>query len=126
MIHSSSRTPAGRRQSATAADHAALEVRHRALLLGPLGHRQDDVREGGRLGEEEVGDHEQVERSSPARTTEALGAETTTFEPCTSSARAAVRAECLQELDGRDAGTRDHGRVDAPHRRRRGRARPDR
>ena len=52
----------GRRDRAAAADDATLERGHRALLLGPLRDRQHHVGEGRGLGEEEVADHEQVER----------------------------------------------------------------
>ena len=48
-----------------AADHPALQVGHGALLLGPLGGREDDVGERGGLGQEDVGDHEQVQRGQP-------------------------------------------------------------
>ena len=48
-----------------AAEDAALEVGQRAFLLGPLGHRQDEVRLGGGLGEEEVADHQEVQAAQP-------------------------------------------------------------
>ena len=52
----------GRGDRAAAADYPTLERRHRALLFRPLGDRQHHVGEGRRLGEEEIADHEQVER----------------------------------------------------------------
>ena len=55
----------GWRQRPPAPDHPALEVGHRALLLGPLGGGQHDVGELGGLGEEDVGDDQQVQRGEP-------------------------------------------------------------
>ena len=49
------------RQRPAAADHPALEVGHGALLLRPLGARQHHVGQLGGLGEEDVGDHQQVQ-----------------------------------------------------------------
>ena len=54
---------AGRgRADAAPQDHAPLEVGHRAVLLGPLGDRQDDVRGGGGLVDERVADDQQLQR----------------------------------------------------------------
>src|SRR5207245_6845056 len=50
---------------AAAAHRPALELRHRSFFLGPLRRWQYDVRQRRRLGEEEVGDGEKVERTQP-------------------------------------------------------------
>ena len=92
--------PGGRVDRPLPQDHPALEVGHGAGLLGPLGDRQHDVGERGGLRQHDVGDHEQVERApSRRRTWVALGAETTTLLPKTSSACGpAVGAERVEQL----------------------------
>ena len=50
-----------RRHGSLAQDHPAFEVGHRAGLFGPLRHGQDHVGHGRGLGENQVGDDEEVE-----------------------------------------------------------------
>ena len=78
----------GRLDGPATAQHATFEVRHRALLLGPLGDRKHDIRQlrpsrRGRSPTRRAG------RASPAPRARraAFGADTTRFEPCTSIAR---------------------------------------
>ena len=60
------RTHARGRVDRTAAEnHATFEVRHRPVLLGPLGGRQDDVGEHRGLREEELRDDQELERLEP-------------------------------------------------------------
>ena len=107
---------------AAAADDAALEVGHRALLLGPLGDGQHDVGERRRLGEEEVADDEQVERGEPCAHRRDVRRRDDDVRPVHQQrAHAAGLAERLQQLHGGDAGTGDDVGVDAPDARRRAR-----
>lgn len=46
--------PAGRLLRLVVLDHPGLGIRHHALVLGPGGDGEDDVRVGRRLGEEEI------------------------------------------------------------------------
>lgn len=47
--------------------YPAFEIGHRAVLLGPLGHREHDVRERSRLRQHEIRDHEQIQGGEPIR-----------------------------------------------------------
>ena len=87
-IHSSSRTPSGGVERPAAPEDAALEVGHRALLLGPLRDRQHDVGERapsrrGRSRRRRAGRAGRARRAPSAT----FGDDTTRFDPCTSSAR---------------------------------------
>ena len=62
QICRSLRTPGGGSTARAAQQHPALGVGHRAALLGPLGGGQHDVGELGGLGQEDVGDGEEVQR----------------------------------------------------------------
>ena len=99
-----------------AQDHPALEVGHRAGLLGPLGHRQHDVGERGGLRHHEVGDHEQVEGGEPVgdvggvrRRDHDVAAEHQ------QGARPAVGAERVEQLVRRAAPARAGCRASTPH-----------
>ncbi len=59
--------PGGRLHRLAPPEHATLQVGSGPVLLGPLGGGEDDVGEAGGLGQEEVGDDQEVE------TPEALG-----------------------------------------------------
>ena len=54
-----------RRSGRAPVEQAPLEVGHRALLLGPLARREDDVRALGRLGQKEIGHDEQIQLVKP-------------------------------------------------------------
>ncbi len=96
----------GRRlQGAPAAEHAALEVGHRAFLLGPLGHRQDDVGDRRGLGEEEVADHQQVEAAQAVDHGVGVGGRHHDVRAVHEEAADAVGlSQGLQQLDGGQAG----------------------
>jgi hypothetical protein len=51
------------RQGSASPDHPTFQVGHRALLLCPLGGGQHDVGQCGGFGQEDVGDHQQVQRT---------------------------------------------------------------
>ena len=115
---SSLRHPSGRRQRATTAQHAALEVGQGALLLGPLQHRQHDVGDGRRLRQHEVRHDEQVERSQPLGDDARVGGRDDGVGAVHEQhPRPALGAERGEQLEGAAAGTGQVGRVDAPHRR---------
>ena len=112
---SSDRTPVGRRQRTTAAQHAPLERGHRPLLLRPLGDGQHDVGQPGRLGRHEVAHDEQVERGEPlAHRAGVRRADHEVAAVDEQRARAGRGAEATQQLDRGDAGAGQVVRVDAP------------
>src|SRR5712664_2652490 len=102
--------PRARRRGlgAAAVQHAALEIRHRSFFLGPLRRGQDDVRQRCRLGEEEVGYGEEIERAQPLfdppRVRRGHDGVRTDDQQRTHAARLAQRRE---QLVGRAAGARD-------------------
>ena len=105
-----------RRHGALAADDAAFEVGHRAVFLRPLRRREDDVGHAGRLGQEEVGDGEEVERREPRfhlvrrrRRDQRVEAHDE------QGADAAVGAAALEQLVGRLARSGERVGRDAPH-----------
>ena len=67
---------------------APFEVGHRAVFFRPLRRREDDVGELRGLGQEEIGDDEQIERARGVPSTcDPSGTDTAGFDPTTSSAR---------------------------------------
>ncbi len=117
MIHSSLRAPPGGSSALAPPQHASLEVGHRALLLGPLQHRQHQVGQPRRLGEEEVAHHEQIEAGERvAHGLHVGGRDDDVGSVHQQRTHAARHARRLQELNGRDAGTGDHVGDHPPHR----------
>ncbi len=64
-ISRSVRTPAGGANARRPQHDAAFEVRHRAVLFGPLRGGQHDVGQRRGLRQEEVGHHQEIERAQP-------------------------------------------------------------
>ena len=108
---------AGRRvHRATTSQHPTLEVRHRALLLGPLRDRQDDVGQERRLrGDDVAHDHEVEGAEALPHGTGVGGADDEIGAVHEQRARTAGVAERAQQLYGRHAGAWEGLGVDAPH-----------
>ena len=98
-----------------AAEHAALEVGEGAFLLGPLGHRQDQVRLGGGLGEEEVAHHQEVQ-AAQARDhgVGVRGGHRHVGAVHEEAPDAVGLSQGLEEFDGGEAGAGDQGFGHAP------------
>ena len=109
-------TPIGGGDGALAADDAAFEVGHRAVLFRPLRRRQHDVGHLRGLGEEEVGDGQEVERGQPRLDVVRRRRRDQRVEAHDEQgADAAVGAAALEQLVGRLAGAGQRVGRHAPH-----------
>ncbi len=96
----------------------ALEVGHRAGLLGPLRDRKHHIGGRGRLGQEQVAYREEVQRAQPAP--DPAGRRRGHRDVAAhhqQRPRAAGGPERVEQLERRASRPRDPGRVDAPSRR---------
>ena len=98
------------------AQHPALQAGHGAVLLSPLQHREDDVGLLGGLGEEEVGDHQQIQGPQVLHHAVRIGGgdghvgavhEQRSHTP--------GRAHGVEQLGGRGARAGDLGSLHLPH-----------
>ena len=108
----------GRRVERLAAQQdPTLDVGHRAVLLGPLGGGQHDVGPARGLGQEEVGDDQEVQRVEPLGDVPGVrGGHHRVGRGQQQHPHPAVGAEPVQQLVGRDPGAGQLVGVDAPHR----------
>lgn len=103
----------GRGEGGPAAQDASFEAGRRAVLLGPLGHGQDHVREFGGLGRHQVGHHQQVERGQAPRYVGGVGGRDDRVRAeDQQGSRSAGGAKGVQELVGAAAGAGQGRRID--------------
>jgi hypothetical protein len=110
--------PGRRCLGAPAQQQAPLEIGHSAFLLDPLRDRQDDVSEFRGIGQEQVGDHQQIESFEPLHHHIRVGSRHHEIAAHHQQAAHPVRgADAVHELAGREACRRKLIRRDAPDRR---------